>query len=163
MKYNCRQCKKINGQSLISGLDSVDAVEDEMEPPSITNPGVTGYDQDLIQGGPSSVHVPLIEPPSITEPADITHELSDPSVKKKADKKRPRCSHGREQYRCAECGGNGICQHKKKKECCIICNGCIHGKHKFRCTECDGRHVCIHGRNKNSCKQCKAAREQGST
>lgn len=27
-----------------------------------------------------------------------------------------KCCHGKREYRCVECGGGGICQHKRRRE-----------------------------------------------
>lgn len=51
------------------------------------------------------------------------------------------CMHGKERYRCRECGGGGICDHGKIKSICKDCGGssvCPHGKLKYRCEDCDG-------------------------
>ncbi len=34
---------------------------------------------------------------------------------------------------CKECGGGGVCPHKKRKLNCKECAGCPHGKHKCYC------------------------------
>lgn len=38
-----------------------------------------------------------------------------PSLKK--------CQHGKQQYRCKECGGNGLCIHNIDKYLCKQCKG----------------------------------------
>lgn len=53
-----------------------------------------------------------------------------------------RCSTSKrckQKYFCEQCGGGGICIHKKRKNRCAQCKGsgiCIHGKEKRLCTLC---------------------------
>jgi len=89
------------------------------------------------------------------------------------------CEHGKERYRCRECGGGGICNHGKIKSICKDCGGssvCPHGNLKYRCEDCDGTSVrkkrekllhygklqsnkvketCPHGCSKRSCLECR--------
>ena len=51
----------------------------------------------------------------------------------------PQCPHGRQRYRCKECGGVGICEH---------------GRERSRCKECGGSGLCEHGRQRSKCKEC---------
>ena len=46
------------------------------------------------------------------------------------------------------------CQHKSRKDKCIICSGCPHNKIKAYCIECGGSQMCDHGRYKQSCTLC---------
>ncbi len=81
-------------------------------------------------------------------------EIFEKTIKKKVEKK---CEHGKEKYRCIDCGGSQICEHKKIKYRCVDCGGssiCEHGKRKSRCKECGGNEICEHERRKSSCKEC---------
>ena len=65
--------------------------------------------------------------------------------------------HGIPKYRCKDCGGVGICEHRKQKHLCRDCNGlaiCEHGKIKYICKECGGNRICEHGKQKQFCKDC---------
>ena len=67
------------------------------------------------------------------------------------------CQHGRQKYKCKECGGSGICQHGRQKSRCKECGGvsiCQHGRQKAQCKECGGSSICQHGRRKSTCKEC---------
>jgi hypothetical protein len=84
-----------------------------------------------------------------------------------------RCAHGRQKYRCIDCGtgycahgrqkhhcrdcGAGYCAHGNYKYCCRDCGTglCAHGRRKYRCRDC-GTGYCTHGRQKGQCKDCKA-------
>ena len=49
------------------------------------------------------------------------------------------CPHGRERYRCKECGGKEICEHGRVRSYCKECGGgsiCEHGRERYRCKEC---------------------------
>ena len=74
-----------------------------------------------------------------------------------SSRKRAKCTHGREKYRCKECGGSGICVHGREKQQCKECGGsglCVHGREKRKCKECGGSALCPHGRQKSKCKEC---------
>ena len=65
-----------------------------------------------------------------------------------------RCEHGREKFRCKECGGSAICEHGRQKRSCKECGGsgiCEHGRRKSQCKECGGSGICEYGRNKRHC------------
>ena len=67
------------------------------------------------------------------------------------------CPHGRERYRCKECGGKGICKHGRARSHCKECGGsqiCEHGRQRSYCKECGGASICEHGRQRYSCKDC---------
>ena len=49
------------------------------------------------------------------------------------------CPHGRQRYRCKECGGSQICEH---------------GRQRYNCKECGGKGICEHGRRRRECKKC---------
>jgi hypothetical protein len=38
------------------------------------------------------------------------------------------CAHGRVLYRCVDCGGAGICVHKRRKDVCLLCKSRGKGK-----------------------------------
>ena len=57
----------------------------------------------------------------------------------------PQCPHGRQRYRCKECGGVGICEH---------------GRERSRCKECGGSGLCEHGRQRSKCKECGGSRQE---
>ena len=68
-----------------------------------------------------------------------------------------KCEHGREKYRCKQCGGSQICEHGRHKSQCKECDGkafCEHGKRKTDCRECGGTSICEHGRIKQTCRNC---------
>jgi hypothetical protein len=46
------------------------------------------------------------------------------------------------------------CDHKKRKDHCVICNDCGHGKLKNLCKECGGNSLCCHNKVKTFCKEC---------
>ena len=72
-------------------------------------------------------------------------------------KVRKTCEHGKEKYRCRECGGSAFCQHGKFKHSCRECGGsyfCEHGKQKALCRECGGSAFCEHGKRKSHCREC---------
>ena len=67
------------------------------------------------------------------------------------------CEHGRQKFRCKDCGGSGICEHGRVKYQCKDCGGssfCKHGRRKSRCKECGGSGICEHGRQKYQCREC---------
>ena len=68
------------------------------------------------------------------------------------------CPHGRQRYRCKECGGASICEHGRERSTCKECGGasiCEHGRVRSRCKECGGGSICEHGRERSKCKECK--------
>jgi hypothetical protein len=67
------------------------------------------------------------------------------------------CPHGRQRYRCKECGGASICEHGRERSKCKECGGsqiCEHGRRRSECKECDGGTICEHGRRRSECKEC---------
>ena len=69
----------------------------------------------------------------------------------------PQCPHGRQRYRCKECGGVGICEHGRERSQCKECGGsglCKHGRQRSKCKECGGGGICEHGRERSRCKDC---------
>ena len=75
----------------------------------------------------------------------------------KTKPKPKKCEHGRQKFRCKECGGSSICSHGREKSQCKECGGsglCSHGRQKSRCKECGGSSICEHGRLKSYCKEC---------
>lgn len=81
-------------------------------------------------------------------------------------------------YKCIDCGGSGICIHKKQRQNCKICLGsricihlriksdckecggsniCEHSRIKYRCKDCGGKGICIHGKTKSKCVECGGA------
>ena len=67
------------------------------------------------------------------------------------------CEHGRQKFRCKDCGGSGICEHHRQKRNCKECGGsniCEHGRQKQQCKACGGSSLCQHGRQKSKCKAC---------
>jgi len=70
------------------------------------------------------------------------------------------CEHGRQRYRCKECGGASICEHGRPRHRCKECGGasiCEHGRLRHRCKECGGVSICEHGRRRHACKECGGA------
>ena len=49
-------------------------------------------------------------------------------------KKGYNCEHGRQRYRCKDCGGKGICEH---------------GRDRYYCKDCGGKGICEHGQVRN--------------
>lgn len=78
--------------------------------------------------------------------------------RKKGKNQKERCIHGKQIYRCRECGnGKAFCKHNKRKETCIVCVGsqiCIHFRRKETCKECRGKGICEHNRRKETCREC---------
>ena len=75
-------------------------------------------------------------------------------------KARPKCQHGKDNYRCKLCKGSSICEHNKEKYICFECNGkgiCEHNKQKRQCKLCIGASICEHNKNKSNCKICKGS------
>ena len=69
------------------------------------------------------------------------------------------CPHGRQRYRCKECGGSSICEHGRIRSQCKECGGgsiCEHGRQRSECKECGGSSICEHGRRRRRCKECDA-------
>jgi hypothetical protein len=69
------------------------------------------------------------------------------------------CPHGRQRYRCKECGGGAFCEHGRRRSQCKECGGsafCEHGRRRSQCKECGGSELCEHGRVRNKCKECRA-------
>ena len=70
------------------------------------------------------------------------------------------CPHGRQRYKCKECGGKGICEHGRVRYHCKECGGgsiCEHGRLRYNCKECGGAGICEHGRRRNRCKECTSS------
>lgn len=68
-----------------------------------------------------------------------------------------KCEHGRQKYRCRDCGGSGICEHGRQKVICRDCKGsgiCPHDKHKSICKPCGGIKICEHSNQRFQCKPC---------
>ena len=68
-----------------------------------------------------------------------------------------KCPHGRQRYRCKECGGSGICEHGRRRSQCRECKGsgiCGHGYYRSKCKECKGVSICEHERQRFQCKEC---------
>ena len=75
----------------------------------------------------------------------------------------PQCPHGRQRYRCKECGGVGICEHGRERSQCKECGGgglCEHGRRRSRCKECGGGSICEHGRRRDRCKDCGGSSQE---
>lgn len=79
--------------------------------------------------------------------------VTDKPQKKSKYKK---CLHGKAQYYCKDCRGNGICVHNKRKYECRDCGGkayCMHSIYKYRCLFCSKK-ICIHLIKKTDCQTC---------
>jgi len=62
------------------------------------------------------------------------------TAKRKGQRDKRKCPHGRDILKCVDCGGQNICCHKKLIGHCVICGGhllCVHDKMKSKCKECD--------------------------
>jgi hypothetical protein len=73
-------------------------------------------------------------------------------------KKRYKCPHGRDRYRCKECGGVGICPHGRVRAACTECRGqeiCEHGMRRTLCKQCEGGGRCVHDRRRDACPICR--------
>ena len=90
----------------------------------------------------------------------LSNDLEQYITEDKVKKKNRKCEHGRDKYRCKECGGSGSCEHKHDKRLCKQCDGsrfCMHGKVKQRCKECGGSALCKHNKRKEICKECSGS------
>ena len=85
---------------------------------------------------------------------------------------KQRCPHNRDHYSCRECGGAGICVHKRRKSqvafvilasaraCIVVCVAISSalrrpdGYNLVQCRECGGKSVCQHNRVRSYCKDC---------
>lgn len=66
------------------------------------------------------------------------------------------CQHGRQGHECRDCG-TGFCEHNRVKRSCRDCKGssrCKHNILKQVCHECNGISICNHGKQKRRCRQC---------
>ena len=93
----------------------------------------------------------LIFPDAQSEPID--EQRSQPSVPwaAAAAKAREKAAFSK------ECGGGGICEHRRQRRRCKECGGasiCEHGRERRRCKECGGASFCEHGRERSRCKEC---------
>jgi hypothetical protein len=83
-----------------------------------------------------------------------------PTITKKTNYVRPKCPHGRQRYRCKECGGSGLCEHGRRRSRCKECGGsglCEHGRERSQCKECGGASICEHGNKRYDCVKCGGA------
>ena len=67
------------------------------------------------------------------------------------------CEHGKQRYRCKDCGGSGICEHGRRRRLCKDCGGsgiCEHGRQRNICKDCGGSGLCEHGREHRFYKDC---------
>ena len=67
------------------------------------------------------------------------------------------CPHGRERYKCKECGGASICEHGRQRSRCKECGGASiykHGRERSHWKKCGGVSICEHGRRRSRCKEC---------
>jgi hypothetical protein len=78
-------------------------------------------------------------------------------------RERKKCLHGfiDNGYFCRDCGGKGICEHKRRRHQCKECDGsfCEHKRRKDRCKDCKalgigGQSLCEHNRQHSVCKEC---------
>jgi hypothetical protein len=88
---------------------------------------------------------------------------------------KARCPHNRDHYSCRECGGAGICPHKRRKsQVCfvfLVCRlrllplvlVCRVARRQaadgdcfvfVQCRDCGGKSVCQHNRVRSYCKEC---------
>ena len=70
------------------------------------------------------------------------------------------CEHQRRKNICIECDGISICEHKRVKNQCKECGGvsiCEHQRQRNICKECGGASICEHKRQRNQCKECDGA------
>jgi len=71
--------------------------------------------------------------------------------------KKYHCEHGRQKYRCRDCGGSSLCVHGRHKSHCRDCGGisfCVHNRQKSHCRDCGGSSFCVHNRRKSHCRDC---------
>ena len=75
---------------------------------------------------------------------------------------RDDCTHGkRNQNKCVECRGSGICIHDRQRTTCVECRGssmCVHDRQRAICIECHGSSICDHNKQRNTCIQCSPIR-----
>ena len=60
-------------------------------------------------------------------------------MKKKSNREKNKCEHGRRKNECKDCKGASICEHDRIRIQCKDCNGsqiCQHNKQRSRCKEC---------------------------
>ena len=72
-------------------------------------------------------------------------------------KRDSKCPHGKQKYRCVECGGASLCEHKIQRYTCVVCKGagvCEHLKQRKTCRECGGSAYCKHNNRRGRCKEC---------
>ena len=68
-----------------------------------------------------------------------------------------KCEHGRERYRCKDCGGSSFCEHGRQRSRCKDYGGggiCEHGRQRNKCKVCGGSSFCEHGRQRTRCEEC---------
>jgi len=73
---------------------------------------------------------------------------------------RLNCEHKRRRERCIECDGASICEHKRQRSACTECDGssiCEHKRRRNTCAECDGASICEHKRRRERCIECDGA------
>ena len=69
------------------------------------------------------------------------------------------CEHKIRKNYCIVCGGIGLCKHKKNKQACKECGTgqCKHKRRKEYCIECGGSVICVHKRIKYQCLECNGS------
>lgn len=103
----------------------------------------------------SDTELTIIKPS--TKSKKLYNTKSITSTQKKIVRPKSKCEHGRRQYVCKECHGNGICEHNRRKAECKECHGsgiCEHSRRKAECKDCGGSSICEHSRVKSKCKEC---------
>ena len=91
------------------------------------------------------------------ELVDILREINEEIPDKEPTPEK--CPHGRKEYLCKECYGDGICRHKRQRAFCRHCGGsqiCQHNIQKAFCLICGGSQLCQHKRRKYDCKICRS-------
>ena len=66
-------------------------------------------------------------------------------------------TRGRDQARCKDCKGSGICHHQRRMSYCKDCKGsqiCPHERQRSRCKDCKGNQICPYKRVRSYCKEC---------
>jgi hypothetical protein len=96
---------------------------------SVSNPNSPMADQHVINlhaatavlNGAGALGVAGFNSYSPSSNADAT--TADGQPRRKKTKKRKKCPHNRERYRCKDCKGSSICPHNRVKSQCKDCGG----------------------------------------
>lgn len=69
------------------------------------------------------------------------------------------CEHCKPLWWCSDCGGGGVCKHKKRKNSCLTCCPVhLHCRHDIKmslCLQCGGFGLCVHQKEPKNCTTCR--------